>query len=134
MLFAFARNARIGVDVERCRPDFDGQRIADRFFTEAESSALRAVHESKRVHAFTQQWTRKECFIKAHGEGLSYPLDRFSVLANEDETLRLEIRSVASDSLLWSIRDLQVGDEYAAALAIERVDPNLNLFDWTSKE
>lgn len=130
VLFAFARNARIGVDVERCRPDFDGQRIADRFFTEAESSALRTVHESRRVHAFTQQWTRKESFIKAHGEGLSYPLDSFSVLENDDETLRLDIKPASTEPLKWHVRDLEVGDEYAAALAVELTNPNLHLFDW----
>ena len=118
------------MDVERCRPDFDGQRIADRFFTEAESSALRAVHESRRVHAFTQQWTRKESFIKAHGEGLSYPLNTFSVLEDDDATLRLEIKLAASGPMPWHILDLAVGDDYAGALAVELPNPNLHLYDW----
>ena len=134
VLLAFARNARIGVDVERCRPDFDGQRIADRFFTETESSALRVVHESRRVHAFTQQWTRKESFIKAHGEGLSYPLNAFSILENDNDTLRLEIRPVPTSPVPWHVRDLAVGDDYAAALAVEHPNPNVHLFDWQKQD
>jgi 4'-phosphopantetheinyl transferase len=130
-LFAFARGARIGIDVERCRSDFDGQRIADRFFTERESSALRAVRDSERVRAFTQQWTRKESFIKAHGEGLSFPLNAFAVIEEGSGALRLKIGDAPESGANWHICDLDIGDDYAAAVAVELISPVVCTYRWS---
>jgi 4'-phosphopantetheinyl transferase len=134
VLFAFVRAARIGIDVERCRPDFDGQRIADRFFTEAESSKLRAARESERVRAFTRQWTRKESFIKAHGDGLSYPLNAFAVIEDDDGTLRIAVDAAPAGASPWHIRDLDIGDDYAAAVTVELASPQLRTLGWKNKE
>lgn len=130
VLYAFARTARIGVDIERRRPDFDGQRIADRFFTEAESSSLRAVREADRVRAFTQQWTRKESFIKAHGEGLSYPLNAFSIEEDDNGRLRVRVNTKPGETEAWSVSDLEVGDSYAAAITVELAAPEITTFEW----
>ncbi|NUM52060.1 MAG: 4'-phosphopantetheinyl transferase superfamily protein [Candidatus Hydrogenedentes bacterium] len=130
VLIAFARAARIGIDVERCRPDFDGQRIADRFFTESESALLRAVRDADRVRAFTQQWTRKESFIKAHGEGLSYPLNAFSIAEDDNDRLRVLVHARPGETDAWCVRDLDVGDDYAAAITVELASPVLSTFDW----
>ena len=132
VLLAFVRAARIGIDVERCRPNFDGQRIADRFFTEAESSKLRAAHESERVRAFTRQWTRKESFIKAHGEGLSYPLNAFAVIEDDNGALRIAVNDAPVGASPWHIRDLDIGDDYAAAVTVESASPILRAFSWQS--
>lgn len=129
-LFAFARGSRIGIDVERCRPDFDGQRIADRFFTERESSELRAMRDNERVLAFTQQWTRKESFIKAHGEGLSFPLNSFAVIEDDSGALRLEIGDAPEVGANWHICDLGLGDDYAAAVAVELSSPVVRTYRW----
>lgn len=127
VLLAFARAGRVGIDVERCRPDFDGQRIADRFFTELESSRLRASSESERVAAFTRQWTRKESFIKAHGEGLSYPLNAFSIIEDNSGALRIEA-DTSPNADVWHIEDIDAGEDYAAAITIECTEPVLSTF------
>lgn len=127
VLLAFARAVRIGIDIERRRPDFDGQRIADRFFTELESSHLRAARESERVAAFTRQWTRKESFIKAHGEGLSYPLNAFSIVEDDDGALHAEA-DASPNAEAWHIQDLDVGEDYAAAITIESTGPVISTF------
>lgn len=128
-LVAVTRAAPVGVDIERARNEFDGQRIADRFFTQEEAAMLRAVPLDLRAAAFLQQWTRKECFIKARGEGLSFPLNAFAVL-QRDGALSLQIHADMSEAGRWSIRDLPIDEEgYAACLAVAHPAPELHLFD-----
>jgi hypothetical protein len=67
------------VDVERVRADFAGEDIARRFFAPAEVDALAASAPGEYVAAFFRCWTRKEAYVKARGDGLSLPLDRFEV-------------------------------------------------------
>jgi len=69
----------LGVDVE----DLSAGRphlldIAERFFSRAESAALRSLPEGQQRDRFYQLWTLKEAYIKARGQGLSLGLSRFS--------------------------------------------------------
>lgn len=78
-LFAFSRNREIGVDLEFIRDELAGEDVAERFFSQAEVTALRGLSPEKRRQAFFNCWTRKEAYIKACGEGLSMPLNEFDV-------------------------------------------------------
>ena len=128
-LIAVTRNARIGVDIEQYRPDFEGLRIADRFFAPQECAYLRAQPETCRAEAFIRQWTRKESFIKGRGEGLSYPLNAFHVLDGDSSTtIRLTISDDPIESARWTIRDLHLTENFAGALAVERDKPEVALF------
>ena len=69
----------IGVDVEQVRPVPDMNDLAARFFSREEVADLAALDESHRREGFFNCWTRKEAYIKAIGDGLSVPLDAFSV-------------------------------------------------------
>ncbi len=53
--------------------------IACRYFSPVESAAYLSVADSEKPDTFFNCWTRKEAFIKAVGEGLSFPLDEFEV-------------------------------------------------------
>ena len=78
-LLAFARKAPIGVDVESLNRQIDAEQLATRFFSADEANDLLTVPVSQRVEAFFNCWTRKESYIKAIGDGLTVPLDSFSV-------------------------------------------------------
>jgi 4'-phosphopantetheinyl transferase len=70
--------------------------------------------------AFFACWTRKESFLKATGDGLSFPLADFSVTTHPDLDPALEeIRENAEARKLWFLADLSVADGYRAAMAIE---------------
>src|SRR5579872_1541004 len=77
-LFAFAR-AEVGVDIERIRPEFTTEQIAERFFSTDEVNDLRALPIHLQAVGFFNCWTRKEAYIKAWGKGLSMPLSDFAV-------------------------------------------------------
>jgi 4'-phosphopantetheinyl transferase len=93
-LLAVTRAGPVGVDVEPVRRLDDALSVARHFFAADELAALRRVHGTPfEAESFFRCWTRKEAFIKAIGEGLSFPLDAFTVSLLPDEPLRLQVLS-----------------------------------------
>lgn len=118
-LYAFAQRRQVGVDVEKVRQDFEHERIG-RFFSLREQSALLSLPAEQRAQAFFNCWTRKEAFIKAHGEGLSLPLDQFDVsIASGDEARLLATRFDPGEAERWTLQHLSPAPGYVGALAVE---------------
>lgn len=131
VLIALARGRVVGVDVERIRTDMEVKGIAERFFSPGERTALAALDASVQHDAFFACWTRKEAYIKARGEGLSLPLDQFDVsLAPGQPARLLETRPDPAEARRWVLRELDVGAEHKAALAVERAGWQLRAWDW----
>jgi 4'-phosphopantetheinyl transferase len=76
-VLAVARGLEVGVDVEWIRAI--EERIAERFFSPAEQTALANLPPEWATRGFFECWTGKEAFVKAQGVGLSLPLDSFDV-------------------------------------------------------
>ena len=75
---AITGSAPVGIDVESIGQSQLSQRVADRFFSEEESSWLRRCPDDLRGTRFTELWTLKEAFLKATGIGLGESLADFS--------------------------------------------------------
>ena len=134
VLFALARERRVGVDVEQIRETNDLNKIAAVYFSNMEYLRLGAVPESIRTESFCRCWIMKEAYLKARGEGLRLPLDSFDVAFLSDEMPRLlETRFDYADAGRWCFHILDLGSAYLAALATE-VAPTfeLKLWDWNS--
>jgi 4'-phosphopantetheinyl transferase len=130
-LYACTLGCEVGIDVELLRDDFASFEVAERFFSRAEVRSLDALPAHLRTQGFFNCWTRKEAYIKALGEGLSHPLNSFSVSLAPGEPVRLI--STDTDRLEadpWSIVDLKPFEGYAAALAIRGSDPEIQCWDW----
>jgi 4'-phosphopantetheinyl transferase len=129
-LCAVACGYEVGVDVEWIRADLAGEETIARYFSNQEAETIRALPPALRTQAFFNCWTRKEAFIKAVGEGLSYPLDQFTVTVVPGQAARLlSARGGAQEAGRWSLVDLNCGDGYAAALAVERHGLRLSCYD-----
>ncbi len=130
-LYAFTRRAEIGVDIERIRTDVEYAQIAEKFFSPRENAALRTLYAHQQPLAFFNCWTRKEAFIKAIGEGVSFPLDQFDVSLVPGEPARLlTIRGDARVAAGWQLEELDVGDGYAAAYAMQSTGCQLKCWQW----
>lgn len=128
-LYAFARGREVGVDLEHVRPDLAGEEIAERFFSAREVAALRSLAPEARAEGFFNCWTRKEAYIKALGEGLSHPLDSFTVSLRPGEPAALlEVEGDEAEAARWSLRELRPAPGYVAALVAERDDWSLRCF------
>ena len=131
LLVAVTRGREVGVDLEALRPMPDGEAIAGRFFSAPENEAFRALAPDERDLGFFACWTRKEAFIKAVGEGLSMPLDRFDVtLAPREPARLLRTRPDPAEAARWTLRELDPGPGWVAAVATEGSGWTLRLFDW----
>jgi 4'-phosphopantetheinyl transferase len=130
-LYALTRGRAIGVDIERIRQTIEYDQIAARFFSPTEYACLCALPVERRATAFFTYWTRKEAYIKAHGAGLSVPLDRFVVSLAPDEPARLlhNLDDPAQASR-WSLQDLFPDPGYQAAVVVERHGWRLRCWQW----
>ncbi len=123
-LLAFTRGMRVGVDVERVRPELAEGHIAERFFSPREVTVLRGLPQAEQPAAFFRCWTRKEAFVKARGEGLSLPLHSFDVsLAPDEPAALLDVATDPAEAQRWTLRALTPTlPGYMAALAVEGRD------------
>lgn len=119
-VYAVTRGAELGVDVEILRPMPDAQQIAERFFSAEEQARLRQVPPERKARAFFNCWTRKEAYIKAIGEGLSEPLDRFSVTLLPEEPARfVHLGGDPRRAAGWTLLHMVPEDGSVGALALE---------------
>jgi 4'-phosphopantetheinyl transferase len=129
-LFAFAEDREIGVDVEHIRADFASDEVARRFFSRREVETFNALPQHDQVAGFFKCWTRKEAFIKVIGLGLSQPLDKFDVTLEQPAAL---LWVSGDDASRWSLYDLDVGGDYAGALAVEGQVSSIRCWHMTSR-
>ena len=130
-LIAVTRNRDIGVDVELVRADLPVFEIAEVSFSENELATLRSLPEGQQAAGFYNCWTRKEAYVKARGEGFSFPLKQFDVsLTPGAAASLLEVRGSDTEVDRWTMQELSVGDGYVAALAFEGRDATVICEDW----
>jgi 4'-phosphopantetheinyl transferase len=119
-VIAVSSGSAVGVDIERFDRKIDCLEIARRFFSMRERQALLAIPASGRQRAFFACWTRKEAFLKATGEGISFGLAEFSVSVAPDVPPLIEEAQADPKAVLrWSLTNLRPGDGYVGTLAFE---------------
>lgn len=119
-LFTFTRKNLIGVDVELIKTEIELKEIAERFFSQNEFKALSQMPVEEQPQAFFNCWTRKEAFIKAVGDGLSFPLDKFEVsMAPKDPAQLLATHWDPEERSKWSLFSLKPQKGFAGAIAVK---------------
>jgi 4'-phosphopantetheinyl transferase len=125
-IYAFSLGRRLGVDVEHIRPQLAGEDIARRYFAAREVAELLALPTHLRTEGFFLCWTRKEAYVKAHGAGLSLPLDSFTVSLTPGRTAELH----AEDSDQWALRSVEPASEFVAAMVAEGHNWQFSRWSW----
>lgn len=131
VLFAITRGREIGIDLEYIRGDLADSQVAERYFSPREVEALRALPKDLQPLGFFNCWTRKEAYVKARGEGLTVPLDKFEVsLAPGEPPALLHVENQPQECSRWSLEKLIPDPGYAAALVVEGHHWNLSCWQW----
>lgn len=113
MLLAVTYGREIGIDLEHMQPNLPFETLADHYFDPEEAWELRQLPVEKRAWKFYDVWTCTEARLKAGGTGF----------AEGGRVL---------DPDRWSMLKLAPAAGFAAALAVEGVDFQLECCSWPS--
>lgn len=97
VLVAFHSEVKIGVDIEKIRPI--DMKIMENVFTDEEIGYVES-DKNLSLERFYELWSLKESFVKAVGEGLSYPLKNFH-FEFEDEKI---IHKINKKESIWNFK------------------------------
>ncbi len=126
---AVTKNHILGIDVERVRPDFLDEDIAEHYFSALEITKLHSLPFHARPAAFFRCWTRKEAYIKARAEGLSFLLNAFSVSFLVDETpALLHVENEPAEITRWSMHHFLPASEFIGAVVTESQNPTYKYY------
>lgn len=110
-LLAFGAALDLGIDIEYMHIARNIEELAKAVFPPSQYRQFLARPDALRKRAFLQAWTRREAVGKALGTGLSLP----------------EI-----DASEWFVADVDVADDYVAALAAQAPVTEVRVWDWKS--
>lgn len=128
-LLAIGTGRAIGVDIQDERPT-EVLELARLCFSPSEYGTLVSLLPEERISAFYRCWTRKESFVKARGDGLSFPLGGFDVSLDEDGAQLLLACDIAPSELeRWTMVSLAVDAGYVAAVTAEGSGWRLSYWD-----
>src|SRR5438105_9748020 len=130
-LFGFARARRIGVDLEYVHHYIDSLALAKRYFSPDEFWRLHRLPASRQNEAFYCAWTRKEAYLKACGEGLSFGLERVEVsLIPAEPAMIRKIAGPSNASEHWTLKHLSAAPNNLGAAAVEGRGITFKFLDW----
>jgi 4'-phosphopantetheinyl transferase len=124
VMYVFAKDRNLGIDVELIKPESAGEEIARRYFSTREVSDLLSLPPDARAEAFFHCWTRKEAYLKARGAGLQIPLDSFSVSLLPGPPAQF-LGGVES---CWQLTAFHPAESYAAAVVYDGALCSINYF------
>ena len=120
-VYALSFGREVGIDVEAVRMIRDADAIAARWFSRGEHDAYQALDQREKPLGFFNCWTRKEAFVKALGDGLSYGLDRFEVSLSPGEPAKLlRVEHTPGADCGWSLDSFSPAAGYVAAIAAQQ--------------
>lgn len=129
-LYGFTANPTIGVDLEVIDPTIEVATLAARFFSPAEATSVLSLPADDQPAAFFRTWTRKEAFIKAHGAGLSLPLDQFGVTVDLDAPVRMQRIDWAPEEVgEWSLASFMVTNDLPGAVVVRGSVGEVSFFE-----
>lgn len=123
-LIGLTRARDIGVDIEEKVSLSDMDDLAARVFSEHEHTIYRAAATERRAATFYNCWTRKEAFVKAVGDGLTFPLRSFDVSLEPSGPARLlRIEGPPTAGRDWLLAVFDPAPDFAAAVVVSGQEP-----------
>lgn len=131
-LYAFTRLSRVGADLERVQSDPAVLELAQAYFAPNEVKSLDLFTGEARRRAFFQCWTRKEALLKALGAGLTISPDQIEVSLGTGRPAQIvAVYGEAKPLRGFHLVDINAGDGFAAALALERQAHSLRCWQFS---
>jgi 4'-phosphopantetheinyl transferase len=119
---AITRNVDIGIDVECLDRRVDTEAIAPRYFSHIETEQLAELSDAERKIRFLEYWTLKESYVKARGDGLSFPLDSFYFQSDNDGKWQITFVDGHDAPDEWQFACLRPTENHVMSIAIHHAD------------
>ncbi|MEZ4690166.1 MAG: 4'-phosphopantetheinyl transferase superfamily protein [Ignavibacteria bacterium] len=118
-VYAFVKNLEIGIDIEIKREIPRCKGHLSQIFSKKEIEDLNKVSDEDVSETFLLCWTRKEAFIKAVGDGLSYPLAEFTVSLDKDKP-KSPNKKDQKEVKFWKLFNIDAGEKLSLHTGCER--------------
>ena len=116
--YVFGWDRPLGIDLEFVRPMPDVDDLAQRFFSSRESKLIHSLSGDQKWDTFFKIWTCKEAVLKAHGSGLTLPLDQFEIsLEANGEVKLLSVAEETTQLAAWQLQVVELVAGYKSAVA-----------------
>jgi 4'-phosphopantetheinyl transferase len=121
---------QVGIDVENGARRIEYLDLAERYFAASELAHLRRLGGAARQEAFFAIWTLKEAFVKAIGQGLSFPLETFAFELDGAKLVRFCPPASLPGS--WRFTQFEPSAQHRGALAVEcnGREVHITALDW----
>jgi 4'-phosphopantetheinyl transferase len=130
-VMAVTRGGAVGIDLERVRTLQDFGSIMNSVFTEGEIEAIAALPAMDQLRAFFTCWTRKEAYLNATGDGITVPLQRFSIpVVPGSPTCMVHVDGASQEVTRWSFHELPLGPDYVGTVAFDGVIQTIQQYLW----
>jgi len=128
IIYAISKGRNVGIDIQKIKDSGSIADIVDHYFSETEKAAFRSLPDEQKLSGFHSCWARKEAYIKALGFGLSYPLNSFSMPVTPEYSSAVIYDDYKT---AYTVTDIITSPGYAAAVAAEGSDAELQYFEWS---
>ena len=130
-LCAVTRHLELGVDVECIRPIGGLEALVGDICSPRERAVLARLAGPARLAAFFGAWTGKEAYVKAIGEGLSYPVQRVEVAPRTGSPARVDGGAAGAHRAAdWTLLDVPLDEAHAGAVVAAGRDHTLTVWQW----
>lgn len=119
-VYAFTRNAEIGIDIEKIRDLPDINQLIDKNLTTREKKYFQKDPDNK-LSRFFQFWTIKESYLKAIGEGMRLTPENLE-FSLDNGAIRLQSVNYGFDAADWQFKGFTREGNYMGALTYKGKD------------
>lgn len=128
IIIAVARECRIGIDIEICKPRANFPALVQKCFGELEANWWQSLPELEKIREFYRFWTRKEAFAKATGRGIGIGLNR-CIINPEQPAEWLSVPDFCGAASIWHVRDIDIGSGICCSLAADKSIAEIKLIE-----
>ncbi len=118
VVLAVARDAALGVDVERLKPRRDVAAVIQAVLSAAEQHVLAGLPAAESALALLRYWTRKEALLKATGDGLAVAPATITVTPPDARPALVAWATAPPLEAEAHLFDLNPGPGHVASLAV----------------